>query len=156
MGAGKSSVGRELARTLGRPFLDSDAEIERSGRETAAEIAAGRGVQALHAIELGVLVDMVTSETPAVIAAAASVSDSEEGRELMGRCRSVALTASPGVLAERLGAGEHRRPVSMAELEALSRRRAVRLRDVALVTVDTSHVSVHEVVRQIVDSLDTD
>jgi hypothetical protein len=46
--------------------------------------------------------------------------------------------------------------MSMAELEALSRRRAVRLRDVALVTVDTSHVSVHEVVRQIVDSLDTD
>jgi len=29
MGSGKTAVGRQLARTLGRPFHDSDAEIER-------------------------------------------------------------------------------------------------------------------------------
>ncbi|MCH7708692.1 MAG: shikimate kinase, partial [Myxococcales bacterium] len=29
MGAGKSTVGRALARRLGRGFIDSDSEIER-------------------------------------------------------------------------------------------------------------------------------
>src|SRR5690606_4407474 len=29
MGAGKTAVGRELAKALGRPFFDSDAEIEK-------------------------------------------------------------------------------------------------------------------------------
>ncbi|MFN3954713.1 MAG: shikimate kinase [Pararhodobacter sp.] len=38
MGAGKSAVGLELARSLGVPFLDSDAEIERAANATIAEI----------------------------------------------------------------------------------------------------------------------
>ena len=29
MGTGKTAVGRQLARQLGVPFIDSDAEIER-------------------------------------------------------------------------------------------------------------------------------
>ena len=35
MGAGKSSVGKSLAKTLNRPFLDLDSEIE---RRTGADI----------------------------------------------------------------------------------------------------------------------
>ena len=43
MGCGKSTVGRRLASALGRPFADSDAEIE---------VAAGRSVSDIFA-ELG-------------------------------------------------------------------------------------------------------
>mgnify|MGYP002620408855 CR=1 FL=1 len=43
MGAGKSAVGQELARGLGVPFLDSDAEIERAANATIAEIFARDG-----------------------------------------------------------------------------------------------------------------
>jgi shikimate kinase len=40
MGAGKSAVGRELARRLGRPFVDADREIEaRRGLAIAGEAA---------------------------------------------------------------------------------------------------------------------
>ncbi len=43
MGAGKTAIGTAVARTLGVPFLDSDAEIERAANMTIAEIFARDG-----------------------------------------------------------------------------------------------------------------
>ena len=43
MGAGKTAVGSALARRLGVPFTDSDAEIERAANLTIAEIFAREG-----------------------------------------------------------------------------------------------------------------
>ncbi|MCC5999979.1 MAG: shikimate kinase [Pararhodobacter sp.] len=43
MGAGKTAVGRELARRLAVPFTDSDAEIEAAANQTITEIFARDG-----------------------------------------------------------------------------------------------------------------
>lgn len=43
MGAGKTAIGTALARVLGVPFLDSDAEIERAANRSVAEIFAREG-----------------------------------------------------------------------------------------------------------------
>jgi shikimate kinase len=43
MAAGKTRLGRVLARRLGRPFVDSDAEIERSRTRSIAAIFADEG-----------------------------------------------------------------------------------------------------------------
>ncbi|MCC5985043.1 MAG: shikimate kinase [Rhodobacteraceae bacterium] len=43
MGAGKTAVGRELARRLAVPFRDSDEEIQRAAQMTIAEIFARDG-----------------------------------------------------------------------------------------------------------------
>lgn len=43
MGAGKSTVGRRLAEKLGRPFYDSDAEIEKAANLSVADIFALHG-----------------------------------------------------------------------------------------------------------------
>lgn len=70
MGVGKSTVGRALARALGRPFLDSDDAVEaRSGR-TVADIFAADGEAAFRAVEAEVMAALLDDPRPSVIAAA--------------------------------------------------------------------------------------
>lgn len=51
-GAGKSTVGRGVARLLGRPFLDFDAEIERRVGRSVARYFARYGEPAFRAYEV--------------------------------------------------------------------------------------------------------
>jgi len=59
MGAGKSTVGVRLARALGRPFHDTDAEVEaRSGRRVIDFFTAGEE-PAFRALEAEVVRELV-------------------------------------------------------------------------------------------------
>ena len=51
-GSGKSTVGRRVARRLGRPFVDFDSEIERREGKTIGQIFAERGEVGFRALEL--------------------------------------------------------------------------------------------------------
>lgn len=55
MGAGKTAIGGELARRLGRPLSDTDAEIERAAAMTIPEIFARDGEEFFRARESEVL-----------------------------------------------------------------------------------------------------
>ena len=55
MGAGKTAIGGELARRLGRPFADTDVEIERAAAMTIPEIFARDGEEFFRARESEVL-----------------------------------------------------------------------------------------------------
>ena len=66
MGAGKSSLGEELAEKLGRPFVDVDREIERE--EPIARIFETGGEAAFRLRESKHALDALASSTPAVIA----------------------------------------------------------------------------------------
>ncbi len=66
MGAGKSTVGEELAEKLGRPFLDVDSEIERE--EPIARIFETGGEAAFRLRESKHALDALRASPPAVIA----------------------------------------------------------------------------------------
>lgn len=120
MGVGKTTVGRLVAERLAMPFYDCDAQIEKITGTTSREIARNEGVPALHELELSVLLSAI-EKAPAVIAAAASVVDSEAGRVAIGNATCVWIDRVPD-LAVRPGE-DHRRSVDVDE--HLERRRPI-------------------------------
>jgi shikimate kinase len=71
-GAGKSTVGRELAGRLGVPFLDLDAEIEREAGAAVTDIFRDEGEASFRALEAAALVK-ASMQDPAVIACGGGV-----------------------------------------------------------------------------------
>lgn len=67
-GAGKSSVGRELARRLDRPFVDLDDEIIARAGMSVREIFAAHGEQQFRALEREATERIAQHESPMVIA----------------------------------------------------------------------------------------
>jgi shikimate kinase len=66
-GSGKSTVGRTVARLLGRPFLDFDLEIERRAGKSVARIFSEDGEAAFREREVA-LTRELTAAPPMVLA----------------------------------------------------------------------------------------
>lgn len=62
MGAGKTAIGTSVARELGVPFLDSDAEIERAANMTIPEIFARDGEAFFRKKEAQVIARLLAEE----------------------------------------------------------------------------------------------
>lgn len=60
-GSGKSTVGRRVARRLGRPFLDFDSEIERREGKSIAQIFSESGEPGFRALELALTRELAQS-----------------------------------------------------------------------------------------------
>jgi len=108
MGAGKTTVGRIVARRLGRPLLDSDAEVERTTGRTVPEIFAEQGEAAFRAEEKRALLEAAASTSPSVVAVAGGAVLDPDNRRLLRLSGTVVwLRARPATLAGRVrdGAG---------------------------------------------------
>lgn len=111
MGSGKTSVGRRVAERLGRPFLDSDDQVEAGTGRTVREIfeTEGLGEAAFRVLEAEALVEALARPDPLVIAAAGGVVlDPANRARLMESATVVWLHADPEVLATRVTTGDHR------------------------------------------------
>ena len=73
MGSGKTTVGRSLAAALGRPLVDSDAQVEARTGRTVREIFESDGEAAYRVLEREALVDALGEAEPSVVAAAGGV-----------------------------------------------------------------------------------
>jgi 3-dehydroquinate synthetase/shikimate kinase len=81
MGAGKSTVGREVAARSGRRFVDLDRELERRHGPVAELFQRGEGE--FRRIEEEVAAEVLTSSGPAVIALGGGAILSERTRKLL-------------------------------------------------------------------------
>jgi shikimate kinase len=154
MAAGKTSIGEALAAHLGRPFIDSDRQIEQRTGSSGSVIAAGEGVARLHDLEWEALREALRAEEPAVIAAAASVIERPEIEEALNGASVIWLHADAVTRSTRRTTSNHRRELGPEELEKVARREP-RYEAVADIVVDTTNLEVDEAVILIGDSLST-
>ncbi|WP_199792314.1 shikimate kinase [Allosphingosinicella vermicomposti] len=102
MGAGKSTVGRRLAKRLRMPFVDSDAEIEDAADRSIAEIFEQYGEESFRDGERRVIARLIEGR-PKVIATGGGAFMNDRTRALiLSRCIAVWLDADPAILAERV------------------------------------------------------
>lgn len=154
MGAGKTTVGRLVARRLGRPFHDSDEAVEARTGRTVAELFAEGGEPAFRAVEAEVLRDLLAIEEPAVIAAAGgTVLDAGNRAALRDAGTVVWLRAEPALLAERVRTGDHRPLVAEDPAGVVARlveERAGLYQQTAHVVVDVDQLEAGEVAERVI------
>lgn len=150
MGAGKSSVGRVLARRLGRKLYDSDEMVEARTGRTVREIWADEGEAAFRALETEVLTEALAADEPSVVAAAGGVVLSEANRDVLrsSGAHVVWLLAEVELLLERVRNGMHRPLLDddpEGTLRSMFETRASLYREVADAIVSVDHRTVNDV-----------
>ena len=146
MGAGKTSVGKLLARRLGKSFYDSDHEIERATGVRIPVIFEIEGEAGFRARESRVIAELAKSPE-IVLATGGGAVLAEENRRVLSRNGTVVyLRASPHDLHHRTR-HDRNRPLlrtenPLATLTALFAERDALYREVADVIVDPGNQSV--------------
>lgn len=156
-GAGKSTVGRILARELEVPFLELDRRVEELAGLSLAEIFELHGPGAFRRLELEALERVLAEGGRIVIATSGSIVESSESfARLCATCRTVWLAADPEEHFQRVLAQGDRRPMrerprAMEELRALLAAREAAYGRCAL-AVRTSGKSPEKVAREILSA----
>jgi shikimate kinase len=146
MGTGKSTVGRRLARSLRRQFVDTDREVERRSGMSIADLFALGGETAFRDIEADVVLDL-SRRRGSVIATGGGTLLRPANRAALGDSIIIALTATPEAILSRTR--RHPRPL-LRGADPLARIRALLLEREAVyanadLTIDTSALSTDEV-----------
>ena len=111
MGAGKSAVGKELARLLRRPFVDLDVLIEREAGSAVASIFARRGEAAFRKLESAALARAAKRRGVVVALGGGTLLDARN-RALVARTGLlVKLSCSRAELVRRLRPARASRPL---------------------------------------------
>lgn len=124
MGAGKSTVGRRLARRLGLPFFDSDEEIERAAVHSIPEIFDRFGEADFRDGERRVLRRLIEGEPKVVATGGGAFMDPETRALVLERCLAVWLDADIDTLAARVARRGHRPLLAGKDPRALLRELA--------------------------------
>ncbi|HEX8483211.1 MAG TPA: shikimate kinase [Allosphingosinicella sp.] len=108
MGAGKSTVGRRLARRLHLPFLDSDEEIERAADYEIKEIFDRFGEESFRDGERRVLRRLISGPPKVIATGGGAFMDDETRNLILERCIAIWLEAEVETLATRVARRGHR------------------------------------------------
>lgn len=146
MGAGKTSVGKMLARRLQKEFLDADAEVERATGVKIPVIFEIEGEPGFRAREEK-MIARLTERPGIVLATGGGAVISEDNRKLLrSRGRVIYLRAAPEDLWRRTRRDRNRPLLQtadpLARLRELHLQRDPLYREVAELIVDTGSQSV--------------
>ncbi len=158
MGAGKTTVGRLLARRLKRGFCDTDEEIERRCGVRIPVIFDIEGEAGFRARETQVIAELCALED-VVIATGGGAVLAEENRRMLAACGAVVyLHARPPHLWQRVRHDRNRPLLATADpqkkLEELYAERDPLYREVADLVIDTGKQSVQTLAKDLLARMD--
>lgn len=158
MGAGKSAIGKELARLLARDFFDSDREIERRTGADIALIFDKEGEAGFRRRERQVIEELTQRDGIVLATGGGAVLDAANRECLSVRGCVIYLKASVSAQAGRTGRGQQRpllaTPDREARLRELFAAREPLYESIARLTVDTDQGRVKDLARRILRELD--
>ncbi len=111
MGAGKTRAGRELARRLGREFVDTDRLVADRAGHDIPWLFAHRSEEEFRRLEADTIARAVDGRPSVIALGGGSLEDEHTRVHVRQRCRVVWLWASPEQLADRTSAGRGNRPL---------------------------------------------
>ena len=159
MGAGKTTIGKQLAKTLNKQFVDSDREIENHTGASIPLIFELEGEEGFRKRERE-MIDQLTQRHDTVLATGGGAVLNEDNRRWLGeRGVVVYLHATVEQLLERTRM-DRNRPLLQTEDPEARLRELMEIRDplyreVADIIVDTGDTSVRQVVQALVEQLNT-
>jgi len=159
MGAGKTTIGRSLAKKLHKHFIDSDHEIEARTGASIPLIFEIEGEASFRQREAEVIRDL-TARSDIVLATGGGAILKAENREyLKKRGTVIYLRASVGSILQRTSHDKNRPLLQTADprqrIEELAREREPYYLDVADFVIETGRPNVQSLVQAIVAHLES-
>jgi shikimate kinase len=158
---GKTSVGKALAQTLARPFVDLDKVLVAQASRSIAALVAQAGWPEFRRREKALVAHYAGLPGQVLAPGGGVVLDPENVQVLRDHGLVIWLTASPAALGRRLlgdqGSGEFRPSLTgadpVAEIEQVLAARQPLYRAAAHLTIDTTELSIPDIVNRILNAI---
>jgi shikimate kinase len=153
MGAGKTTIGRRLAKSLHREFVDADQELERRTGASVALIFDVEGESGFREREKRIIDDLTQLDDVVLATGGGAILDPDNRAALTTRGFVVYLHAAVEKLIQRTRR-DSSRPLLMtddptARMRELLEQRDSIYRTVADLVIDTGKLNLSEVVKEI-------
>ena len=157
MGAGKTTIGRQLARKLGKRFVDSDHEIEARTGASIPWIFEIEGEASFRRREADVIRELTAQDDLVLATGGGAVLNPASRALLAERGTVIYLRASIGSILQRTSHDKNRPLLQTADprarLEELLAQRDPLYREIADLVIDTGRPNVQSMVQTILDQL---
>jgi 3-dehydroquinate synthase len=158
MGAGKTTIGRILARRLGKRFIDSDHEIEARTGASIPWIFEIEGEDSFRRREAEVIRELCGQDGIVLATGGGAVLNADTRALLKERGTVIYLRAHVNSIMVRTAHDKNRPLLQTADprrrLEELMEQREPLYREIARLVVDTGRPNVQSMVQTILDQLD--
>lgn len=157
-GSGKSTVGRQLARRLGLPFIDSDHEIEQRIGCSISSFFAREGEAAFRDVEQSVIAELMEGAYGVIATGGGAVLRPANRESLRDGAKVIYLRSTPEEVYRRVRHDQNRPLLQvadpMARLRSLYAERDPLYRETAHFVIETGRPSVPTLVNMILMQLE--